>query len=75
MVAADEFPDVLIAKHISKHLHLSVEQVYNLFRLSPAKGAYRVSQSEKRQKARIRCSLSTTEIKRQAIYKEQRIFI
>jgi len=45
MVAADEFPDVLIAKHISKHLHLSVEQVYNLFRLSPAKGAYRVSQS------------------------------
>lgn len=34
----DEFPDVLTARMISEHLHLTVQQVYNLFRLSPAAG-------------------------------------
>ena len=37
-MSVDEFPDVLTAAHISEHLHLTVQQVYNLFRLSPSKG-------------------------------------
>ena len=31
-------PEVLTAKDIGEHLHVTVQQVYNLFRLSPAKG-------------------------------------
>lgn len=34
----DELPEILTARHISEHLHLSVEQVYNLFRRSPKTG-------------------------------------
>jgi DNA-binding XRE family transcriptional regulator len=34
----DAMPDILTAKMIAEHLHLSVEQVYNLFKLSPVAG-------------------------------------
>jgi hypothetical protein len=34
----EEFPDILTAKMISEHLHLTPQQIYNLFRLSPAAG-------------------------------------
>lgn len=38
-ITFEEFPDILTAKHISNHLHLSKVRVYELFRLSgPAGG-------------------------------------
>lgn len=33
-----EFPDILTAKHISEHLHLSKVRVYELLRLAPCAG-------------------------------------
>ena len=33
-ITYEEFPDILTAKHISGHLHLSKVRVYELFRLS-----------------------------------------
>lgn len=37
-ITFEEFPDILTAKHISNHLHLSKVRVYELFRLSVTAG-------------------------------------
>ena len=37
-ITYEEFPDILTAKHISSHLHLSKVRVYELFRLSSSAG-------------------------------------
>ena len=37
----DNMPDILTAKMIAGHIHVTVQQVYNLFNLSPEKGGIR----------------------------------
>lgn len=36
--STDELPDVLTAKHISAHLHVSLRKAYELLQLSPEAG-------------------------------------
>lgn len=38
MITIDELPEVLTAKHIAEHLHISKARVYELLRLSPSAG-------------------------------------
>lgn len=41
-MSLDEFPDILTAKHIADHLHVSKLRVYELLQLSPAVGGIKI---------------------------------